>query len=256
MLKPMLILLIAITLLGGCKSKTEKGEEATAAESAAPPATTPTAPAETPKNPTVAESTPPPATAPPAAAETPGNPTVAESAPPLQQSVPPALDVGLSVEQAYAAIPHRRTVWVESDSTVPDEERAYLRVIFRVIDQAIAVRVAGLQNFSAQQFDSSDPVGNYDRLIGFVRAMPVPNALATYHQKILEALAGQQQFFADWRAEREQFRFAQQIGGHAGARNASAALRAAYNELMAKYPGESPTNKDAFFDYHCALDFL
>jgi hypothetical protein len=255
MLKPMLILLIAITLLGGCKSKTEKSAEATAAESTPPPVTTPTSAAETPGNPTVAEPATPPATAPPAAAETPVNPTAAESAP-QQQSAPPVLDMGLSIEQAYAAIPHRRTVWVETDSTVPDEERAYLRVIFRVIDQAIAVRVAGEQNFSAQQFDNSDPVANYDRLIGFVRAMPVPDVLATYHQRILEALAGQQQFFADWKAEREQFRFAQQIGDHAGVRNASAALRAAYNELMSKYPNESPTNKDAFFDYHCALDFL
>jgi hypothetical protein len=33
-------------------------------------------------------------------------------------------------------------------------------------------------------------------------------------------------------------------------------LRAAYNELMARYPGEAQANKDAFFDYHCALDFL
>jgi hypothetical protein len=47
-----------------------------------------------------------------------------------------------------------------------------------------------------------------------------------------------------------------QIGGHAGARHASDALRAAYNELMARYPNEGPTNRDAFFDYHCALDFL
>jgi hypothetical protein len=207
--KQVLILLIAITLLGGCKSKTEKGAEAGAAESTTP-----------------------------------------------QQNEPPALDVGLSVEQAYAAIPHRRTVWDEAGSTIPAEEKAYLRVIFEVVDQAVAVRVAGLQNFSARQFDNSDPAGNYDRLIGFVRAMPVPSALVTYHHRILEALAGQQQFFADWKSERAQFPFAQQIGGHAGVRNASAALRAAYNELMAKYPNESSTNKDAFFDYHCALDFL
>jgi hypothetical protein len=232
MSKPMLSLLIAIALLGGCKSKTEKGAEATAAGPSTAPAAAPTA-----------------------AAETPGNPTVAESTPP-QQSAPPAIDVGLSVEQAYAAIPHRRTVWVETDSTVPAEEKAYLRAIFELIDQAVAVRVAGLQSFSAQQFDSSDPAANYDQLIGFVRGMSVPNGLATYHQKILEGLTGQRQFFADWKSERAQFRFAQQIGGHAGVRNASAALRAAYNELMSKYPNESPTNKDAFFDYHCALDFL
>jgi hypothetical protein len=31
---------------------------------------------------------------------------------------------------------------------------------------------------------------------------------------------------------------------------------AAHNELMARYPNESATNKDAPFDYHCALDLL
>jgi hypothetical protein len=39
MLRPMLIPLIAITLLEGCKSKTEKSAEAAAAESTTPPAT-------------------------------------------------------------------------------------------------------------------------------------------------------------------------------------------------------------------------
>jgi hypothetical protein len=175
---------------------------------------------------------------------------------PPQQSEPPALDVGLSVEQAYAAIPHRRTVWDASNSSIPPDEKAYLRVIFEVMDEAVAVRVAGLQNFSAGQFDKSDPAAQYDQLIGFARGIPVPGALADYHQKVLDALMGQRQFFADWKSEREQFRFARQIGDHPGARTASAALRAAYNDLMAKYPNESSTNKDAFFDYHCALDFL
>jgi hypothetical protein len=171
-------------------------------------------------------------------------------------SEPPVLDVGISVEQAYAAIPHRRTVWVESDSTVPAADKAYLRVIFAVIDQGVAARVAGLQHYSAQQFDTSDPVGNYDRLIAFARGLTPPQALRTYHGKVPEALAAQRQFFADWKAAGEQFRYARQIGEHAGARQASDALRAAYNELMAQYPNEGPINKDAFFDYHCALDFL
>ena len=177
-------------------------------------------------------------------------------APIVQPCDPPMIDVGLNVDQAYAAIPHRRTVWVMADSTVPPAEADYLRVIFAVMDQGVAVRVAGQQNFSAGQFEGSDPVANYDRLIEFARGMPVPGALAAYHQKVLDGLAGQRQFFADWKAERQQFRFAQQIGEHPGARNASAALRAAYNELMAKYPNETATNKDAFFDFHWALDFL
>jgi hypothetical protein len=51
-------------------------------------------------------------------------PTTAPTLPPReaptadipQYGDPPSVDVGMSVEQAYAAIPHRRTVWVERDS--------------------------------------------------------------------------------------------------------------------------------------------
>ena len=221
--KAAVVFLGALLLLAGCKGRAEKSG-----------------------NPSAAESTTPTAGAPP---------TTVESASP-QYSDPPTVDVGITVEQAYAAIPHRRTIWVESDSAVPSEERAYLRVMFQALDQAVAVRVAGQQNFSSQRFDDPDITGDFDRLIAFVRNMPVPPTLASYHQDILEGLFGQRQFFADWKAQREQFPFAQQVGNDPDVRKASGALRAAYGQLMSKYPNETPTNKDAFFDYHCALDFL
>ena len=37
---------------------------------------------------------------------------------------------------------------------------------------------------------------------------------------------------------------------------ASALLHQAYAELMQLYPGEATHNRDAFYDYLCALDFL
>jgi hypothetical protein len=171
-------------------------------------------------------------------------------------SDPPSVDVGMSVEQAYAAIPHRRTVWVERDSSVPPEEKAYLRVIFQVVDEAIAVRVTGLQSFSSERFDSVDVDGQFDRLISFARTMPVPARLTSYHNDILTALSSDRQFFSDWKSQGVSFPFAQQIAGHASVQAASAAAHAAYGELMSKYPSENAGNKDAFFDYHCALDFL
>jgi hypothetical protein len=169
---------------------------------------------------------------------------------------PPGVDVGLPVEQAYAAIPHRRTVWAEGDSTAPVEEKAYLRVIFQVVDEAIAVRVAGLQNFSARRFEAIDVDGQFERLISFARSMPVPARLGAYHNDIVSALSSDQQFFAEWKSQGDRFPFAQQIAGHPGVRAADGALHAAYGELMSTYPGESQANKDAFFDYLCALDFL
>ncbi len=171
-------------------------------------------------------------------------------------SDPPRADVGLSVDQAYAAIPHRRTAWTESETSVPASERVYLKTIFGVVDEAIAMRVAGLQNFSQQRFDTVDVDGQLDQLISFTRSMPVPTRLGVYHGQVLAALAADRQFFAEWKAQGAAFPYAQRIAANGDVQAASAAARAAYSELMSKYPGESQANKDAFFDYHCALDFL
>ena len=180
---------------------------------------------------------------------------VVEAAP-SRYSEPPSFDTGLSVEQAYAAIPHRRTIWVESESSIPTEEKTYLKAMFQVVDQAIAVRVASLQNFANGQFDVMDTDAEFDLLIKYVREMVAPKKLAAYHQDILNGLTGERQFFHDWREARGGFPYARQIQNHPGVKSASAAIRAAYGELMANYPGENETNKAAFFDYHCALDFL
>ena len=175
---------------------------------------------------------------------------------PVQYAEPPSFDAGLSVEQAYAAIPHHRTVWEESDSTAPADEKAYLRVMFQVLDQAVAVRVASLQNYANSRFDSLDTDGEFDLLLKYVNGMTVPQRLAAYHKDIAIGLAGERQFFHEWRAAGGGFAYAQQIQNHPGVRSASSALKSAYGELMAKYPGEKEANKTAFFDYHCALDFL
>lgn len=188
-------------------------------------------------------------------AEAPSN-VEASSAATASYGDPPAVDLGLSVEQAYAAIPHRRTVWDGSDSTATAEETAYLNVMFQVVDHAIAVRVAGLQAYSRSEFDSPDIDAQFGRLLIFARASTPPKSLVAYHQDILTALSSDRQFFQDWKANRSQFAFAQHIENHPAVRAASAASHAAYSELMHRFPRENQKNKDAFFDYQCALDFL
>jgi len=175
---------------------------------------------------------------------------------PAHYSDPPALNPGISVDDAYAAIPHRRTVWAEDESTVPAPERDYLKVMFTVEDQAVAARVAGLQKYSRGQFDDSDVDSEFDQLVNFARSVVPPQSLTTYHNHIVEALVAQQQFFREWKAAGTQFAYAQRITENPDARKASGDLKAAYDELMTKYPQEGQANKDAFFDYHCALDFM
>jgi len=174
----------------------------------------------------------------------------------LAYSDPPSLDVGLTVDQAYAAIPHRRTVWSALDSTATPEEKSYLHVIFALVDQAIALRVAAWQTYSNADFDSLDVDAQYDRLLDFANATHAPDSLIAYHQHIITAISSQRQFFHDWKSNRAQFPYAQHMQTHPAIQTASRASHDAYNELMRKFPSESAANKNAFFDYHCALDFL
>lgn len=174
----------------------------------------------------------------------------------LDYGDPPTFSVGLSVDKAYEAIPHRRTVWNEADSTASPSEKAYLKTIFEVLDQATAVRVAGMRNYAAGHADYSDPEADYTQLINFINGITPPQKLEAYHNDIVQGLTNQRQFFTDWKAQGDKFGYPNIVRTHPGVQKASGALRSAYGELMKLFPAEAAANKDAFFDYHCALDFL
>jgi hypothetical protein len=168
---------------------------------------------------------------------------------------PPQADAGMSVDDAYAVIPHRRTVWSDDQTTVPAGEREYLKAMFQVLDQTVVARSAGIQNYSRGNFTSFDAEGELEQLSDYVRQAQVPPGLADYDRQVLAALAGEQQFFHDWTSDPDHFNYTTQVNSHPGVNSSSAALRAAYQVLMSRYPQESQANQDAFFDYHCAADF-
>ena len=121
-------------------------------------------------------------------AEKNAEPAVVQAAP-ADYGEPPSFDAGMGVEQAYAAIPHRRTVWVESDAAdIPAAEKAYLKAIFQVLDQAVAVRVASERDYANGRFDREDTDAEFDLLTKYVRGMAAPAKLAAYHKDILDGL--------------------------------------------------------------------
>ena len=170
----------------------------------------------------------------------------------------PTSNLSLSVDEAYAAIPHRRTAIAFSGSNVPRADQDYLQVVFAAIDQAVLLRVATYQSFSRGQTADALPISRMDRLIRFLQSIDPPPHLKAYHKKIEQAVSDQRAFFDDWRSHGSDFPYAQSasLGTHPKVASSSSALKEAYGILMQRYPGESPHNKEAFFDYHCALDFL
>ncbi len=170
----------------------------------------------------------------------------------------PTLNLDLSVEDAYAAIPHRRTSMDFAASNMPNQDKRYLEIAFQLIDQAIRFRVTAYQKFSRGEISGAPSISDMDRLIDFLQNVEAPANLSSYQGHLLQALSDQRAFFEDWHTQGQQFQYGrpQTMGTHPKVQSASTALREAYGILIETYPSEINNNKEAFFDYHCALDFL
>jgi hypothetical protein len=187
---------------------------------------------------------------------------VASIAPARQTSreMPPQLSTDLPVEEAYRAIPHRRTVFRFERSSIAEPEREYLKAMFELIDRGVVLRVSAYRSFTRQDPDRDDLLADLVLLSDFVetRVSP-PDALRGYHALVVSALKEQTAFFSEWKDLGSGFPYGARgrIGRNPRVQASSRALRAAYGILMRRYgAAEDPENRDAFFDYHCALDFL
>ena len=133
----------------------------------------------------------------------------------------------MSVDDAYAAIPHRRTVFDRRAATMSTEEANALDRLFALVDRAIVARITKT---------------GHDEVLAALRSLDPPPQLGHVRTLVIEAVVAEQAYLAK--------------GDQAAVATASARLHEAYAELMSLYPGEGAHNRDAFFDYLCALDFL
>ena len=167
------------------------------------------------------------------------------------------LEFPLSVADAYAAIPHRRTRFNFVQSPMDAEHAEYLATSFHFLDEATRARVTAYQDFYHRGRSATRPVEQLGTVIATFRRLNPPQDLREYNALIVSALEDQREVLAEWAAEGDDFPYRDTIGRHPRVQSASNALKAAYGLLMKEFGGrESAHNRDAFFDYHCALDFL
>ena len=149
----------------------------------------------------------------------------------------------LSVEEAYRLIPHRRTAFQVTTARMAPPDRAYLESFFKAIDQAIVAKVSSRRNTPVAQA--------YVPVWRAWEELNPPAALKATQDKVRAAIVDQQAFLLE--LERKQTGWDM---NHPKVRSASGKLHGAYGDLMRMYPNEDATNKQAFFDYLCALDFI
>jgi hypothetical protein len=170
----------------------------------------------------------------------------------LEQPAVAATPIGqTSVEDAYRAIPHRRTVFDVGTARMSSEEREYLRQLFELVDLGIVERVGTLGWLKSKGGHEPSPEG-YDRVVSQLKALSVPARLGSVHRLVSEAMVEQRAALAEWRKTA----VPADLAGHPLVASSSGKLRRAYGELRALFPQEDGHNKAAFFDYLCAMDFI
>ncbi len=199
--------------------------------------------------------------------------------------------MAMNVEEAYKAIPHRRTVFDEQAARMPEKEKFFLREFFNLIDAAIVEKVEIMA-----WIDSNGLKGKkeekYDEILNRLNALETPVSLMPARQLVIEAIQQQREFL--YRVSKVlQYKDSEERGiiprssesfkkfndaklmkrgiKAWAARNdynrpilaqdplvtgASQKLIKAYQVLIQAYPQEPPQNRQAFFDYLCALDFI
>jgi hypothetical protein len=151
--------------------------------------------------------------------------------------------LALSVEEAYRLIPHQRTVFQAASARMPASERAYLVVFFNAIDAAIVAKVSARRG--APVAEAYAPVWR-----AWEELNP-PTPLKAIQDTVKQAIVDQQAFLLEVEKKQSSWNMS-----HSKVRSFSANLQRAYGGLLRLYPGENAVNKQAFFDYLCALDFL
>ena len=157
----------------------------------------------------------------------------------------------LTVDEAYRAIPHRQTVFIAQQSRMPQEDKTFLVEFFNLIDQAIVERVQMQSELNSGNRSSLNPSA-YDQILEQLKMMPVPSKFENIHQLVYEAIEDQGSYLEGWKNSGKSVA----PGANAWVQSASQKLHQAYQLFMDLYPQESQHNKDAFFDYLCALDFI
>lgn len=173
------------------------------------------------------------------------------------------LSWGMTIDEAYQSIPHKRTPYNSQVSVLSLPEREFLSRFFALSDQALVERVSTLAAFregDRQRFTTYEV--NVARVLADLRALPVPASARGFVTMLTGAIQQQQLFFQKWEAalvEQRPFVFptgSEASGIDPNVGKASTELRQLYANLMARYAAEHAQNLEAFYQHLCALDFL
>ena len=169
-----------------------------------------------------------------------------------------AADAGaMTVDQAYSQLKHRRTVFDASKTKVPQAQQESLRHLFSIAELGTILKVRAYNaHSSGDKAAYSAVMKDYASLVEVSNRQPPPAELKPVHDLVVGAIAEQREVFVASAAKPASVLSRNELARKPEVQKVHRDLLNAYKILMATYPKEPPVNRDAFYDYLCALDFL
>jgi hypothetical protein len=167
--------------------------------------------------------------------------------------------VAMSVDEAYRSIPHQKTDFDPDSARMHSDEAVYLDSFLALVNAAIVERVQALQWFSsggAAGKSHADYRAGIDSILADFSRLSVPGGLQDIHTQVVTGVQLQLKYFEEWAektARGDRFRF---YSANKHIVDSSRHLRSAYRQLIKRYPQATRNNRQAFYDYLCALDFI
>jgi hypothetical protein len=150
----------------------------------------------------------------------------------------------MTVEEAYRAIPHKRTVFDVRNAKMNSAEAEYLQRLFLWVDRAIVAKVTATIGTSADQA--------YAAVWSMQSTLTPPGRFKSLQATVADSIRHEYEYLK----QREAANIKTFNAANPHVQAASQGAQQAYRTLMSWYPSETDHNKQAFYDYLCALDFL
>lgn len=162
----------------------------------------------------------------------------------------------MTADEAYSAIPHRRTLYEPPASTAAPDKARELGRLFTLTDEGVVLRVQGMR--AQRERNAAEVRGllqRYDSLVAKLEGEKFAPEVARARDLIAEGVRMHRKFLASRPAGGMTFVRAE-LHAAPDVTQASRKLMGAYQLLMAAFPKEAERNKTAFYDHLCALDYL
>ena len=154
----------------------------------------------------------------------------------------------MEIDQAYRLIPHERTVFRLHQSKIPATEAQQVAKLLSLAENAMVERVDAMVNGAGK----TGYLSRIDGILWQIDQLSVPTRVQVARDHIQTAVQQHRVYFELQNASGNQAEASRQQLVQTSHRH----LISAYQQLMQTYPAETKHNKQAFFDYLCALDFI